>query len=363
MEKVKKIWERNGFPGAARLWEILKKNGLSREYKRADIVKYIGSQKVSQLHSRPVKVKHSYITTTAPGVMFCIDLLDMTAYSHDNGGMKWLLLCIDIFTRAAAIIPVKNKTAPVVAEALEEACIYLGAIPKIILSDQGSEFKGATAKFMDKNNIIHKMAEVGDHNRLGLVDRFSGVVKGWIAKFMTYHQSKRYVDDLPDMVKQYNNSPHSSLGGLTPTEAWKYPSAARDYHYEKIVKGLSKHGKSKGAIAVGDWVRIMKLRDVFHKGYKVRFSLTPHRVVKINGLNYTLDNGKFYRAARLLKIPPPEEEAADLEDVAEKARVVHRTKVKLKTEGIEPQNVRRSNRERKPESQVEDVRYGKINWK
>jgi len=358
--ELKEIWKEHGFPSASRLWKILQQQGLTSRFNRGDVEKYIAGQKVNQLHRRPVRTKYSHITTTDRGIMYCIDLLDMTAYSHDNGGVKWLLLCIDIFSRRAAIVGVKNKTAGLVADALEVAIKELGMIPKVILSDMGSEFKGATAKFLVNNKIIHRLADVGDHRRLGIVDRFSGIVKSWIARHMTYHQTKKYIDVLPKLVEKYNSAPHSSLGGMSPDEAWEFPREARNYHYEKIQRGLK--GKVKGGIDVGDWVRVLKLKGVFDKGYHIKYSLVTHQVVEIKGLNYILDNGRFYRAARLQKVPPPEEEEAAPVDVARQARKSHRVAVKLKTEGIEEVNVRRSNRERRPTDQVEDVRYGKIKY-
>ena len=359
-QQLLEIWEKNGFPSTARLWAILRQLGLDADYNKKEIEKYIAGQSVSQLHHRPVRTKHSHITTTAQGVMYCIDLLDMTAYSRDNDGVKWLLLVIDIFSRVAVIVGVKNKTAPIVAKALEEAFDQFGQYPQVILSDQGSEFKGATSKFLAENKIIHRLADVGDHRRLGIVDRFSGVVKNWIAKYMTYHQSKRYIDALPDLLENYNSAPHSGLGGLTPNDAWDHPSRAREYHYQKIQKAFAaqKKGKKGKAIEVGDWVRVLKLRAVFDKGYNVKYSLTPHKVVDIKGLNYVLDNGRFYRAARLLKVPAPEETAAaPVVDVGKEARRERKKELLLQQDGVDPvkhPEIRRSARERKPTYQVVD---------
>lgn len=363
--ELKRIWEKNGFPSAGRLWTILRQKGLHVEYNKGEVEDYIAGQDVAQLHHKPVRSKHSHISTIAPGIMYCIDLLDMSAYARYNGGINWLLLCIDIFSRVAAVEPVKNKTAAMVSVALRKACTEMGGYPKVVLSDQGSEFKGATAKLLRDNSVLHTMVEVGDHRRLGIVDRFSAVVKGWVAKYMTYNQTKSYVDALPEMLASYNDAPHSSLGGMSPNEAWIHESKARDYHYERIMKGLTKKGKQ--GIEIGDWVRVLKLRGVFDKQYNVKFSLTVHQVVDRKGLNYILDNGKFYRAARLLKVPPPEEEvsAPAVRDVGKEARRERRRDMILQQDGVDPianPVLRRSARERKPNNQLEDVRYGKLKY-
>ena len=53
------------------------------------------------------------------------------------------------------------------------------------------------------------------------------------------------VDIFPKLLQPANDAPHSSLGGMTPKEAWEFPSKARDYHYERIQKGLMKRSKLK----------------------------------------------------------------------------------------------------------------------
>jgi hypothetical protein len=273
--------------------------------------------------------------------------------------------CFFFHLFASLFFPLKNKTASTTAKGLEEAFDQFGRFPQIVLSDQGSEFKGATSKFLADNKIIHRLAEVGDHRRLGLVDRFSGVVKGWIAKYQTYHQTDRYVDALPKLVKSYNNAPHSSLEKMSPNDAWEYPAEASDVHYRRIQKSLGSKSQRKSVktIRVGDSVRVLKMKKVFDKGYHIKYSLGVHKVVAIKGLNYVLDNGRFYRAARLLVVQPPEEvEAAPVEDVARVARRKHRDEVVLKADGIEEKNVRRSMRERKPAGQLEHEEYGRITY-
>jgi hypothetical protein len=271
---------------------------------------------------------------------------------------------MDIFSRKSAdIIALKNKTAPVVAQGLEKAFESLGGAPKVLMSDQGSEFKGATAKMLAEKNVIHRLVEVGDHNRLGVIDRFSGVVKRWIARHMTQQQTKSYIDELPGFIESYNDAPHSTLKGMSPNEAWDYPSDARDIHYERIKNAITKPDDKSKKLKVGSWVRVMNLKKVFDKGYHVRYSLTPHKIVDIKGLNYFLDNGKFYRASRLLPIPmPKKKEAQPSQDVAKEARQERRKEIILQSEGIEQGNVRRSLRERKPQSQLEDIEYGRVQW-
>ena len=120
---------------------------------------------------------------------------------------------------------------------------------------------------------------------------------------MTHEQTKSYIVALSGFLDKYNNAPHTSLGGMTPLEAWQFPSEARDYHYSRIQKAMTGKTKSND-ITVGTWVRVLNLKGVFDKGYHVKYSLTPHKVVEINGLNYILDNGKIFLCYKLVDLLP-----------------------------------------------------------
>jgi len=90
MDQVKKIWAENGYPSAAKLWSIIRQQGLHLRVTRQQIVDYIAGQSVSQLQHKQPKAKYSHITTTAPGLYYNADLLDMSAYSRQNSGISWI---------------------------------------------------------------------------------------------------------------------------------------------------------------------------------------------------------------------------------------------------------------------------------
>ena len=58
-------------------------------------------------------------------------------------GYEYIITIVDIFTKWAEAIPVRNYTAPVVAKALMDHVIYRVGTPLRILSDQGPEFESA----------------------------------------------------------------------------------------------------------------------------------------------------------------------------------------------------------------------------
>ena len=64
-----------------------------------------------------------------------------------------MLTFIDVFSKKADVIPLKDRELSTVADAFNKILSNIG-IPKTIYSDQGSEFKNATfQKLLDKHHI------------------------------------------------------------------------------------------------------------------------------------------------------------------------------------------------------------------
>ena len=67
------------------------------------------------------------------------DLVFMHAVAQHNDGVKYLLTCIDTFSKYAWVLPLKNKSGLYVKEALES--IFEEKVPLNLQTDKGTEFK------------------------------------------------------------------------------------------------------------------------------------------------------------------------------------------------------------------------------
>ena len=82
-------------------------------------------------------------------------------------------------------------------------------------------------------------------------------------KQFTVQSNVQYLDMLPKLVKQYNNTKHSSIK-MTPIEASKKKNEGSVYF--NLYRNLEQ-ASSKPKFKVGDKVRISKYkRNVFDKG-------------------------------------------------------------------------------------------------
>ena len=78
----------------------------------------------------------------------------MTLISKFNKGIKYLLCLIDLFSRYAWVIPLKNKKEDSIVEGFKKILNNSNRKPNIVWVDNGKEFYNNKFKNFLKNNDI-----------------------------------------------------------------------------------------------------------------------------------------------------------------------------------------------------------------
>jgi hypothetical protein len=327
------LFKEYNFPSLNKFYQILKDKGL--KYTRKEIKEFIDNQNVNQVHSNVVERRSNqlYITANEPNEIFQIDLLDYQKYSTTNKGFKWILICVDVFTRKAFAEPVKSKTSTLTKIAFEN--IVNQAKPKVVFHDEGNEWKGQFLQFVNEKDIINVDSNSKNHHALGIIDRFSKTLKNIIAKFMTNNNNTQWVNILPNIIKSYNNSPHSTIFDYTPNSIEQDEEKLIEVSTLNIDKQIINNNiikKKLNNIKVGDSVRTKIKKGTFDKGYEITFSKEVFKVEEINGTKLKLNNNKEYSLSDVMKVP---KSALSLEN-KEKNKLDKENKVKrkLQREGI-----------------------------
>ena len=91
--------------------------------------------------------------TKRPNISFQIDLMNMSRYVKNNAGYRYVLICVDTFSRYAACYKQKNKTSSLTLNNLKKLRKQFPQI-ETISSDLGGEFTAKnTKKFLKDNGI------------------------------------------------------------------------------------------------------------------------------------------------------------------------------------------------------------------
>jgi len=279
-----------GFQSKKKLYEVAKEKGITKQ----QVDYFLKSQEVYQLHKRPEKPKR-YIPIIAkePNEILQVDLLDLSNLATSNGGIHFILLAIDVFTRKAYVKPLKNKTGDAVVKAFEH--VIKETKPSIIQADQGKEFINSQFKsLLKENNVELQLIDVGDHNKLGIVNRFCRTMREMLNKYMTAYKTTRYNDVLDKLVENYNKSKHSTISH-SPNEASKHVSEIQRLNTVRYKTAL----QSEIHFKVGDKVRCIVNLEAFEKHTLPKWSKTVHTIVSKTEHSYVLSNGKSYKPYQL----------------------------------------------------------------
>ena len=140
-----------------------------------------------------------------------------------------------------------------------------------------------------------------NEEKSSVVERWDRTIKSKMWKQFTVQGNTQYLDMLPKILKQYNNTKHSSIK-MTPTEASKKSDEGTVYFN---LYGDMEQVTSKPKFKVGDKVRISKYkRNVFDKGYTPNWTeelFTIDKIQYTNPITYELKDlnneeikGSFY---------------------------------------------------------------------
>ena len=197
----------------------------------------------------------------------------MQAFAKFNGGVKYLLTVIDIFSKYGWIIPLKSKTGVEVAEAFQ--IIFKERRPEKLWVDKGKEFYNKNVK-----GLGVELYSTENEEKSCVVERWNRTMKEKMFKYFSANSTRKYVNVLDEMVAKYNNTRHSSIK-MTPV-------AASDKKNEHVV-WMNLYGSKLAQdinikFKIGDKVRITKKKGIFEKEYTPKWT---EEVFTVSQVQYT----------------------------------------------------------------------------
>ena len=201
-----------------------------------------------------------------------IDLADMQKFSDENDNFKYLLMSVDCFSRYACSVPVKDKSAREILRGLSIIFKEYG-IPIRIQSDKGKEFTSKAIKSFFKECSVIFFTTTNDDVKCAMVERLIRTIKQRLWIYMTENNTFRYIDILDDVLESYNNTVHSATG-YTPNDV---DENAAYIIRDKMLQ--SEEHQRPQLFFVGDYVRMLKRKKTFEKGYETNFTDEIFKVV------------------------------------------------------------------------------------
>ena len=188
------------------------------------------------------------------------DLADMQIISKFNKGFRFLLCVIDIFSKYACVVPLKDKKDISIVSAFQKILDDSKRKPNKIWVDKGSEFYNSHFRKWLKDNST-EMYSTHNEGKSVVAERFIKTIKNKIYKCMISISKNIYINKLDDIVDEYNNTYHRTIK--------MKPIDVKDNTYINIDKEIIDNNPK---FKVGHHVRISKYKSIFAKGYTPNWS-------------------------------------------------------------------------------------------
>ena len=273
-----------------------------------------------------------HIVATNPNELWQFDILDLSRYAKKNEGIRYILACVDVFTRKAYVEPMKQKNAQNVEEAFESIVKKAKVQPESLLSDQDGAFLGGVfGEYLDMKKIILNTNALRDHHAMGIIDNFAFRIKNILTKGFLNDKNVEWLTKIQGIVDQYNKDGTAGIGGIAPNEAGnkelsveeKPPQGkpespeekeqrelrnkVRTSNYEKVLNmnlEKQKDNNQMSNLTVDDRVRVTTQgKTALQKGTDPKWSDEVFTVNEVKGSTVKLNNGQVYKRNDLLKVP------------------------------------------------------------
>jgi transposase InsO family protein len=281
--------------GRNKLFEYCKANKIPISQRQ--VMDWLSSQQVHQLYA-PVKIhKHQIKPTILRKArdQVAIDLIDMQNFEYN--GYRYILTCIDLFSKYVWAVPIKNKEDSTVKNAMEKL-IKSKSMKGVrsIRSDRGSEFIADVFKNMlTKHKVTQVLSTAKLPQSNGNIEITNRTIKNALRKAIKIAKSYDWVKILPTIIKNINST-ISHTTKKTPNEVHnEVNKQALDNVHKNIKKARVKKNESfEKQLSVGDRVRL-KLgeddRDRYNQNYSNEIYTISHVTKpknKITATQYSL---------------------------------------------------------------------------
>jgi ribosomal protein L21E len=249
------------------------------------------SQEVVTLYQRPTfknRVRRKVVSGLRWSLMDCdLLVLNQERYTAANEGRGYILVCIDILSRYAAVASVKTKSGPDVLSGFKEIFNRIGKFPVSVRADFGKEFNNAhVTNYMRKHGVNLYYAR--SSTKANYSESFIRNLKSRLFRVFQHRNTYRYLDILQKLVESYNSTFHSSIemapsevNSQNEQEVWfrKYfpPASYKEAfikanRLQRSRKSSKIHDKHLFRYKIGDHVRISTLGDKFTRDFDTKFS-------------------------------------------------------------------------------------------
>ncbi len=295
----------SSFGGVAPLVRAAKEKGIGKK----QVEEWLETQRTYTLH-KPVRYHFPRNRVLVYGLdeEWQADLIEFANLARFNQDFRFILVSIDILSKFAWGVPLKNKTQEEVIRGFK-VMFDSGRQPTKLQTDAGGEFGPKVQKFLHDKGIKHFVSRNEDI-KCSVIERFIKTIKLRLFRYFTQQGKHVYLDVLPKFLKSYNESFHRSIG-MRPVDVTsdKAKRAHSNLYKDTIVASAPDPN-----LKIGDQVRMAIRKHAFSRSFHQLWTeevfkitgiqkRTPYPVYTVSEADGTAISGTFY-ARELQKVVP-----------------------------------------------------------
>ncbi|XP_062612992.1 uncharacterized protein LOC134274775 [Saccostrea cucullata] len=179
---------KRGYGGIQALYRQVRSLGHKISLKK--IREWLKEQDTYTLH-KPIhrKFRRQQTRVTDIDEQWQLDLADVSSLKKHNDDYTFLLCAIDVLSKYAWVVPLKQKTGKEMIRGLQEIFQQDGRRPVRIQSDQGKEY--TNQEFLQAFKSIHFFTTRNTDTKTSIVERFQRTLKARMWRYFTRHKTRR----------------------------------------------------------------------------------------------------------------------------------------------------------------------------
>ena len=204
-----------------------------------------------------------------------IDIADFTASGALNDGFRYLLVAVDIFTKKAHGVAIKDKQPAESVRAMKEILKVIG-VPEVLYHDnEGSWNSGDFVQLLNQ----HEIKQIITSTPPPFAERMIQTLKMMIHTRLGGLEidKQEWISVLSPVLKKYNNTKHSTIG-MSPNQA-KQGNDNIEIWLNIINK--ANFNRKYPPLFKGSEVRVYVKPGSFKKGYDSKWSKEVYKVIAI----------------------------------------------------------------------------------
>jgi hypothetical protein len=229
-----------------------------------------------------------------------IDIADFTASGALNDGYRYLFVAVDIFTKFAHGVKIKDKQPEESVRAMKEVLRVIGKPQTLYHDNEGSWNSKQFIQLLNQNSIKQIITSTPPPFAERMIQTLKLMIHTRLGGLEIDKQE--WINLLPAVLKKYNNTKHSTIR-MTPNKA---KQGNDNIEVWLNIESKARYNRSYPPLIKSSEVRVYVKPTTMSKGYDSKWSKEVYKVVAItdDGKSFMVSNNsrRLYSRHELLLV-------------------------------------------------------------